>query len=57
MRFDGYNRHDFNFPRTSRDAFGTDFYVDKRKSVMSVIWNFLAYTIIAVSLVVLFFGY
>lgn len=27
-RFDGYNRHDFYYPRSTKEAFGSDFQVD-----------------------------
>lgn len=30
MRFNGYNRHDFHYSRTSRDAFGSPFYPEKK---------------------------
>jgi hypothetical protein len=31
-RFDGYNRHDFHYPNTSREAFGSNFHVEEKKS-------------------------
>lgn len=36
-RFDGYNRHDFHFPRTSKEAFGSNFNVVNKKSMIEVI--------------------
>jgi hypothetical protein len=56
MRFDGYNRHDFNFPRTSREAFGTEFYVPKSKSIMSIFLNYLVYFLVIFCLFILIFG-
>jgi hypothetical protein len=42
-RFDGYNRHDFHHPRTSREAFGTGFHVEKKPSVLWEITKWVAY--------------
>lgn len=29
-RYDGYNRNDFHYARTSREAFGNNFYIEKK---------------------------
>jgi len=31
-RFDGYNRHDFHYPNTSREAFGSSFQPEEKRS-------------------------
>jgi hypothetical protein len=42
-RFDGYNRHDFHHPRTTREAFGSGFYVEKTASVWRALLGWIAY--------------
>lgn len=37
-RFDGYNRHDFHYPNTSREAFGSNFYPQEKKSKSKDYW-------------------
>ncbi len=39
-RFDGYNRNDFHYARTSREAFGDKFYVEEEEhqSVKAVVF-------------------
>lgn len=37
-RFDGYNRHDFHYPNTSREAFGSNYYGEEKKSTSKDIW-------------------
>jgi hypothetical protein len=44
-RFDGYNRHDFHHPRTSREAFGTGFYVEKEPSKVREFVGWVAYVV------------
>lgn len=29
-RFDGYNRHDYHFPTSCREAFGSNFYEEEK---------------------------
>lgn len=36
-RFYGYNRHDYHFPRSCREAFGSDFDVVTKKSMSEVL--------------------
>ena len=35
-RFDGYNRHDYHFPTSSREAFGSNFYPEEPKLKVNV---------------------
>ena len=42
-RFDGYNRHDFHHPRTTREAFGSGFHVEKETSKTKEFLGWIAY--------------
>lgn len=45
-RFDGYNRHDYIYPRTCREHFGSDFKLDKKDDDYSFL---IYYVVIAVA--------
>lgn len=55
-RFDGYNRNDFHYPRTSREAFGDEFHVDKPVSKWSIAKTLVVWTVCAWLVLVLLFG-
>lgn len=55
-RFDGYNRHDFHHPRTSREAFGTEFHVEKKPSRLKEVLLWSAYVIGLIGLMLLIQG-
>ena len=44
-RFDGYNRHDFHHPRTTREAFGSGFHVEKEPSKVKEVILWVAYVL------------
>jgi hypothetical protein len=44
-RFDGYNRHDFHHPRTTREAFGSGFHVEKEPSKLKEVILWVAYVL------------
>jgi hypothetical protein len=44
-RFDGYNRHDFHHPRTTREAFGSGFHVDEEPSKVKEVILWIAYVL------------
>jgi hypothetical protein len=44
-RFDGYNRHDFHHPRTTREAFGSGFHVENEPSKVKEVLMWVAYVI------------
>jgi hypothetical protein len=44
-RFDGYNRHDFHHPRTTREAFGSGFHVDEEPSKVKEVILWVAYVL------------
>jgi TRAP-type C4-dicarboxylate transport system permease small subunit len=44
-RFDGYNRHDFHHPRTTREAFGSGFHIEKEPNRVKEVLLWLAYVL------------
>lgn len=44
-RFDGYNRNDFHYARTSREAFGDNFYIDKKHQPIKQFLVWLAFSV------------
>ena len=44
-RFDGYNRHDFHHPRTTREAFGSGFHVEEEPSKVKEVILWVAYVL------------
>lgn len=51
-RFDGYNRGDYHFPNTSREAFGMNWYPEK-ESRWTVLKGFAYYAAVVACLVIL----
>ena len=49
-RFDGYNRNDFHYARTTREAFGDNFYIEKEPQTVK---EFLILIVCIVALVCL----
>lgn len=50
MRFHGYNRHDFHYPRTAKEAFGSEYYpVEKDKPLRNIL-RYLMYIAIIIGL-------
>lgn len=50
-RYHGYNRNDFYFPRTSREAFGSNFYVtNKANTIMKDIFLVVLWVILLIVL-------
>jgi hypothetical protein len=43
-RFDEYNRNDFYYARTAREAFGGNFYIDKKQSTFKSFLRWLMFT-------------
>lgn len=56
MRFDGYNRHDFHYARTSRDAFGSPFYPEKKPQPVKDFLKWLAFSVGLVCLSIILKG-
>lgn len=52
-RFDGYNRHDFYYPRSTKEAFGSDFQVDDEPSEVKEFALWGAYIVGAVAIILL----
>jgi hypothetical protein len=52
-RFDGYNRNDFHYARTTREAFGDNFYVEKKPQTVKefLIWLVCVVALVCLSLV------
>jgi hypothetical protein len=55
-RFDGYNRHDFHHPRTTREAFGSGFAVDKPTSMWRAVIGWVGYITILLAILGLITG-
>lgn len=56
-RFDGYNRHDFHHPRTSREAFGTTFHVTKEPNKLKEFALWVCYAVGMLCLMLLIQGW
>lgn len=56
-RFDGYNRHDFHHPRTTREAFGSGFHVEKEPSKLKEVLLWVCYVVCILSLMMLLQGW
>jgi hypothetical protein len=56
-RFDGYNRHDFHHPRTSREAFGSGFRIEKEPSKLKEVLLWVAYVACVIGLMLLIQGW
>jgi hypothetical protein len=56
-RFNGYNRHDFHHPRTTREAFGSAFHVTKKPNKAKEIAIWVGYVVFIISLMLLIQGY
>lgn len=56
-RFDGYNRHDFHHPRTTREAFGSGFHIEKAPSRWKGVAFWMCYILCVISLMLLIQGW
>jgi hypothetical protein len=56
-RFDGYNRHDFHHPRTTREAFGSGFHVTKEPNKLKEVLLWVCYVVCILSLMMLLQGW
>lgn len=55
-RFDGYNRNDFHYPRTSREAFGDEFHVAKPRTKLSIARKIVLWIVVIWAAIVVMFG-
>lgn len=56
-RFDGYNRHDFHHPRTTREAFGSPFHVTEEPNKFKEFALWLCYVVCILAAMMLLQGW